>query len=831
MKRIGLTFLFLLSIGLLPSALSAQANKPDEKPKPEATKPEKPDAIGVPDGVKGRVELIGGQKTGERESSKFEEYRDLPDGASGNAEIQFKKGSKNLKVTAENIGQMDQRYNMEGGSSGDFKVKAGYDEIIHRFAYDARTPFYGVGTGYLYLSPTVRNQTTVAPSTANETQANANRRLQDMGERMGQLMNGAAQYDLQLQRKTGTLQFDLTALDPVRLNVTWNHENRVGTRPWSVSFGFGNAMEVPEPIDYTTDNAKVTAEYNSKHVYATIGWSGSRFTNHIGELRWDNPFRQVPSTSGSAYQMPNVSGSGSAYRFNTDGPAYGRMDLYPNNLYQAANAAVVFKELPLETKVDLNTTFGWLRQNDALVPMTTNTAMRPGAPTATTGAPILYDVSNPYMLARPNAAAGVNTALYQAFVMSRPLESLKTQLKYRMYDYTNKTQKIILPGQANLDAAFVHTINENEVTSYKKQLASADADYKFWDDTHFMLGYSNEHWWREEREVASSEEEFYRGTLEKRIKEKASFGVTYEQSKRAGDYNPFVPFEDMLMQKDFQDGITQPATLPMLRKLDEANRRRERGTVYTNLQLTESFGVGLKAIGGRDTFPDSEYGLKRSVHRIYSGDLEWSLSERLTFTGNYTQEKFETEQNDRQWNPSTVTRTASGNVVTVGAGDPYFTGPWPDSNSDWSAESIDRAKTWSVGVRFDVIPKTLRVTVEASEIITDGRIRYNSPIGDLNRINTATADDTNNFLALEIPDANDTRWQKAHTKFEIFLDDMTSLTAGYVYERFRISDYNQYGFDYVPKTVAGLYNGITLMGVQPKAYIANYTYVSMTHKF
>ncbi len=830
MKRIGLTFLFLLSIGLVPAALLAQG-KPEEKPKTENAKAETPEAVGVPDGVTGSVELIGGSKTGERESSKFEEYRDLPDGATGNGEIRYKKGSKNLKVTAENIGQMDQRYTIEGGSSGDFKVIAGYDEIIHRFAYDARTPFSGVGTGYLYLSPTVRNQTTVAPSTANETQANANRRLQDMGERMGQLMNGAAQYDLQLQRKTGTLQFDLTALDPVRLNVNWNHEDRVGTRPWSVSFGFGNAMEVPEPIQYTTDNAKVTAEYNSKHVYATIGWSGSRFTNHIGELRWDNPFRQVASTSGSAYSMPNVSGSGTAYRFNTDGPAYGLMDLYPNNLYQSGNAAVVFKELPLETKIDLNTTFGWMRQNDALVPMTTNTAMRPGAPTATTGAPILYDVSNPYMLERPNAAAGINTALYQAFVSSRPFESLKTQLKYRMYDYTNKTERIILPGQSNLDAAFVHTITENEITSYKKQLVSADADYKFWDDTHFMLGYSDEHMWREEREVASQKEEFYRGTLEKRFKDQASVGVTYEQSKRAGEYNPYVPFEDMLMQKDFQDGISRPATLPMLRKLDEAERRRERGTVYTNFQVGESFGVGLKAIGGRDIFPKSDYGLKRSEHRIYSGDVEWTPIERLGFTGNYTQERFETEQRDRQWNPSTSTRTATGVRTTVAAGDPYFLGMLPYDESDWTAESIDRAKTWSVGVRFDIIPKALRVSVEGSEIITDGRIRYTSPIDDLNRLNTATTEDTNNFLALEIPDANDTRWQKAHTKFEIFLDEMTTLTAGYVYERFRISDYNQYGFDYVPKTNTGLYNGIVLMGVQPKAYIANYAYVSMTHKF
>ena len=75
------------------------------------------------------------------------------------------------------------------------------------------------------------------------------------------------------------------------------------------AFGFGNVVELPEPIDYSTDGATLSGELNGKKGGLTFGYRYSAFKNDVGEMIFDNPFRITDSTDPSAYTAPGT-GSG-----------------------------------------------------------------------------------------------------------------------------------------------------------------------------------------------------------------------------------------------------------------------------------------------------------------------------------------------------------------------------------------------------------------------------------------------------------------------------------------------------------------------------------------
>ena len=65
--------------------------------------------------------------------AKFNEYRDLHDGVSGNTGLRHDAGKGYLDLRSGDIGRRDQKHELEGGSWGTFTFHLGYDEIPHNF--------------------------------------------------------------------------------------------------------------------------------------------------------------------------------------------------------------------------------------------------------------------------------------------------------------------------------------------------------------------------------------------------------------------------------------------------------------------------------------------------------------------------------------------------------------------------------------------------------------------------------------------------------------------------------------------------------------------------
>ena len=99
---------------------------------------------------------------------------------------------------------------------------------------------------------------------------------------------------------------------------------------------------------------RIGADYGTRAWAVQAAFIGSFFQNDTQQMTWDNPFRLTTE------QINN--------------PLTGRMALYPDNhAYYAsfAGATDVTKYLRFSASI----TPGWLRQNEAFLPYTTNTAI------------------------------------------------------------------------------------------------------------------------------------------------------------------------------------------------------------------------------------------------------------------------------------------------------------------------------------------------------------------------------------------------------------------------------------------------------------------------
>jgi len=124
---------------------------------------------------------------------------------------------------------------------------------------------------------------------------------------------------------------------------------------------------LPEPIDYFSNRVTADTEYGRSKWVFRMGYLGSFFENNIGSVTWDNPFRTTDCIAPTNCVAA------------TQGPATGRTDLYPDNQAQYLNFAAAF-DVTRWIRVLASISPGWLRQNDAFLPYTTNSLLEPLAP-------------------------------------------------------------------------------------------------------------------------------------------------------------------------------------------------------------------------------------------------------------------------------------------------------------------------------------------------------------------------------------------------------------------------------------------------------------------
>ena len=200
--------------------------------------------------------------------SKFNEYRDLPDGTSAflGGELRRRGESSYLNAYGENIGREDQYLNLEGGSYGSHRFRVYQDMLRHNFGSGpgAKTPYFGVGSNVLEATLPSLN-----PDTWNT-------------------------FDHSYRRRDTGGFFELQRTSPWYFRVDANEVKRddgvnvfAGAKGTSPGNGF---MDLPAPIDYTTRNLSGEIGHSTRRTHVAFTITRSDFDNGNDVLRWRNDF-------------------------------------------------------------------------------------------------------------------------------------------------------------------------------------------------------------------------------------------------------------------------------------------------------------------------------------------------------------------------------------------------------------------------------------------------------------------------------------------------------------------------------------------------------------
>jgi MtrB/PioB family decaheme-associated outer membrane protein len=680
---------------------------------------------------------------GEGDSAQAQEYRDLETVVYGDLKAKYeKKDEYFFEVSGKNIGRDDQHYNAVGGRYGKFKIGVSYDEILHRFADDAKTIYSGTGSDNL----TLRGTTQDVP-------------FADRANRLNGLLANAASNDIELDRKKVEVNANIVAYDPFNFRVEFGREHKDGERPFFGSFGLDNTVEIPEPIDYDTTEVKFIGEYAKNPYYLNVSYYFSLFENNNDTLTWDNPFRAT-DTLGQA--------------------AKGLIDLAPENHYHNVSVSGSYLNLPFKTRVSATAAWGWMIQDDDLVPYTTNTAIT---------TPSGDNASDPNSLPEKSVDAQVNTSLYNALLTSRPLEFIQVKGKFRYFDYDNDTEQINFTGFVPADDFFVTpdapgaTSIVNQPTSYKIMTAGGNLVVDIFKKTKLNLGYTFEHKDRTNREVDSQDEHIFSGAVDTNLFSWLDLRTSYERTKRdIGDYDFDVYLES---GEDLQQ-------LPGLRKYDEADMTRDRIQLHAMAYPWESVALSGSFTYGKDDFDDSPYGLLEDKHYIFTFETDYAVTEKLNFSTFYSYEYYKNRQKDFGEVPSS-----------------------PLVDADWFSRSKDIVNTVGARVQAVLIPEKLDVETSYSFSDVDGKIDFFTPAVDTDDFNTV----------------DETRLHLLETKLNYRAFKHWIFTLGHLWEKFDYEDYNKEGFTNVPVDPGGNSNGAYLMGTLPEDYDLHVVYLRVSYNF
>ena len=741
-------------------------------------------AVGADDQVSAYIDGgTGVYLSGRHQSAKFEEYREVPDGAFGGVGIDYQNDQGfHFELDGAHYGEEDQQISIDAGKSGSYNLELDYNKFPHRYAYDAHSLYGGVNQDELRLDDALQTQLQNATS------------LSEMANILHTSEQSAFIEDIEIERKRARAAFTLEEYDPFRLSFEVKRDERKGTRPMGGSFGFGNAVEIIEPRDYETMEYRVAAEYGAKEFYAAVGYYASVFDNEQGSVLFDNPFRITDSTSPVAYLNP----SGSAASFANNGAATGLIDLAPDNLANNLFLTGVIRDLPLNTQLSLQGALGWLRQDDDLKPYTTNTAIRP---------PVLdvpFDAADPGNLPIASADREVDTAMWNSVLSFAPLSFMDAKADYRFYEWDNESEEVVFPGAVRFDAVWEPAVIQTQPVSFKKHTAGLDLGFDVAADNRLGVLYQYQRMDRENREVNKTDDNTFGASYDLILSDTLNIKTSYDHSIRRinGSYDPTVPFQG-------EETIPQ---LPFLRKFDEADRDRDKVQVLAGFSPVDPLDVTASFIYGRSDYDSSPFGLLDDEFFFYSLDLNFTVTEQSRLYAFYSFETHESNQLDRQWNPG-------------GVGDPFVREPGFDSNSNWSAELTDDIHTVGAGFDWALIPDRVILSVTYWLSAADGKASFDSPIG-------TSQNDANPFEPKDFSDIDDIIINSVNPELTFPIRKNLSVSLGYLWEKYDVGDYNKEGFTYVPRTPSGDYNGALLMWTLPyDDYEVDWAYARIKYIF
>lgn len=712
------------------------------------------------------------QKDFDTNSSKFLEYRDIPQGPVAPA-LSFlgKKGDWRYQVWGRDVTQKDQRY-FGYVDNGTFRLEASYLGIPHSFGNGGKSLLGPTTETNWQLSDALQgvHQGVIGPPSSSINYAFLSNLVAPS------LAAAPSNIDLKLLRGRTNLTFSVTPKESAfEVGVSYFHERRSGTRAANgTSFGFGNVVETPEPVRYVTQDFALNASYKADWGVARAGLRFNDFANNFDTFAFDNPFRLTDSTDPSAYQAPGSQ--------STNGPKFGLMALPPDNKAVAESVGATLK-FGKQSRLSADVTFGqWSQDEDPFIPWTTNTAIvTPSGQPATTA---------PLPAAKLDGK--IDTLALSAFFHTKFTDDLGFNVRYRRYDNDNKTPRYRLEdGYVRFDAVWEDIPRISVPYSYTNDSLDAYATYDL-GALGLEAGWKYNSMNRTFRETEDTNENVFRIAADLRrdwlaLRALGEFGSRdYDAYDAAGaEESSFLPVSGE---------VALPANQTVLRRYDQAKRDITRigGQVEVSpgsgkftafasymhtkfsydqtpvpCQDVELFsGQSVHCPGG----VQKPLGLVDDSYDSFTLEANVAQSERLNLYAFYTWEDGDILQTGRQ----------SGSTVNFAP------------NDVWTADITTRGNSFGAGGDFTVVPDKWFLNLFARYQNIDGNNQlsllpgYSTSIyssATLQGCTTATSG-----TPCEIPESDDTQLTYVAASIRYQFAAHWTAALGVSFEDYNIND-------------------------------------------
>ena len=522
------------------------------------------------------------------DSARYERYRDLGDGLFlDTLRTQFNANGWYMTGAIDHLARRDARYDVTAAWPGKFKAWGRYDKIPMLMSRTTSTLFQTAGPGVFRIDDAIQQTlqaTPAAQQAAVMTNFIATRSSVFATESHRNIGTGGAEY----------------AIDPsTTLRMTYQRTDRDGVIPFGGTFGFGNAIELPAPVNHKMTELAAFIERVQGPLLFQANFDQLDFTNQTASMIWDNPYRLTDSATV---------------------PSQGRMPLAPSNSSYNVSGSVSLK-MPRKTRATVYMNAGVLDSDATILPNTINTALAV------------------VPLARPTTGAHADTLATNVTLTSRPFKNIGINARYRYFDYKNQTPTYAQTARVSYDTS-ITALNPANVTSrYGGVRESFDADVT-WRVAGSTLGagYTMKKSEFEERIFASSKENTARLLFDAFRSQWFSVHSKYEHSIRRGAG---------LDTSELVSGGEQPG----MRTFDIADRNRDLFTLTGTITPVSSVGLSLSAGAGQDKYPNSQFGLYNSKHGVYSAGVDVTPRDWVSFGASYDIETYRTLQWSRQANP------------------------------------------------------------------------------------------------------------------------------------------------------------------------------------
>lgn len=427
------------------------------------------------------------------------------------------------------------------------------------------------------------------------------------------------------------------------LKVEFQHIDKNGDRPMGMAFGGSNnnAREINEPIDQTMTDFRVSQAYTQKRYTAMISYAYSQFSNALQSVTSDNPLATVDSLGKS--------------------PASGRTALAPNNQAQTVTGVAAFS-LPRHTRVTGTLSFGWRTQNQAFIAPTINARNQDSL----TRAGYVFPTS---------LNGSIHTSLVNLTLSSHPLSPVTVVARYRSYDFRDNTPEVSVPILVISDRTFAAG-----ATSERFPYSQANADVSVSVIPIGPFTVTGAYLWnRMERDslvrnVARVSENTGRVSLDYAGLQWAAARLSYTSGQRRGS--------------EYQQTTTSEN--PDSRRFDEADRNRNSLDILLTLTPVSQVSFSGTYQVGRDTFPNSPYGVQRDNSNSIGAEIDWAPIPRVSIGVGYL----------REWNNNQVTSQYRTGTTATTLDNPTW---------NWVATNIDSSSTAYATFMATVVPNRVEV--------------------------------------------------------------------------------------------------------------------------